>query len=219
MSAEPRTNDYAFGAPRSADSYQPQPGMPEQPTGGFAGIGGFASGPSGYAGYAPSYQDNGYPGTCPPPSGPTPSAFGPPGFGSTPPSGPAPVPPYRPEFPPPTGGFANPTGFGAPDGDYRFSGVGRFDTARSAEATGETNIFAILSLVFAFVVPLAGLVLGIIAKKQITESGEHGDGMALAGIIVGALLTLSMIVTAALMIIAYSNTVGALSSIPAAPTS
>jgi hypothetical protein len=216
MSAEPRANDYAFGAPRSADNHRIQPGMPEQPTGGFTGIGGFPSSPSGSAGYVQSYQDNGYPGTFPP-SGPTPSAFGPAGFGSTPPAGPAPVPPYRPEFTPPTGGFADPSGFATPDGDYRFSRVDRFDTARGAEATGQTNIFAILSLVFAFVVPLAGLILGIIAKKQITESGEHGDGMALAGIIVGALLTLSMIVTAVLMIIAYSNMVGALSSLPPAP--
>jgi hypothetical protein len=57
------------------------------------------------------------------------------------------------------------------------------------EVTGRPNTLAILALVFAFCSPLAGLVLGLIAKRQIAESGEQGDGMALAGIIVGAFLT------------------------------
>lgn len=49
-----------------------------------------------------------------------------------------------------------------------------------------TNTMAILSLVFAFVFALLGLIFGIVAKKQIKESGEGGDGLATAGIIVSA---------------------------------
>jgi len=52
-----------------------------------------------------------------------------------------------------------------------------------------TNVLAILSLVFAFVFAPAGLVLGVLARKQIRRTGEDGDGMALAGIIVGAITT------------------------------
>jgi hypothetical protein len=52
-----------------------------------------------------------------------------------------------------------------------------------------TNVLAILSLVFAFVFAPAGLVLGILARKQIRQTGEQGDGLALAGIIVGAIAT------------------------------
>jgi len=48
---------------------------------------------------------------------------------------------------------------------------------------------AILALVMAFVFAPAGLVLGIIARKQIKETGEEGDGLALAGIIVGGIAT------------------------------
>lgn len=56
-----------------------------------------------------------------------------------------------------------------------------------------TNSMAIASLVCslcgAFVVPIIGSILGIIfghiAKKQIRVSGEAGDGLAIAGLIVG----------------------------------
>ena len=48
---------------------------------------------------------------------------------------------------------------------------------------------AILALVFAFVFAPAGIVLGIVARKQIRQTGEEGDGLALAGIIVGGIAT------------------------------
>src|SRR5829696_3685763 len=48
-----------------------------------------------------------------------------------------------------------------------------------------TNTMAILALVMAFVFAPAGLILGIIARKQIRQTGEDGDGLALAGMIVG----------------------------------
>ena len=57
----------------------------------------------------------------------------------------------------------------------------------------QTNTMAILSLVFAFVVPILGIVFGYIAKKQIRERGEGGSGLAKAGLILGyifAVLTL-----------------------------
>jgi Domain of unknown function (DUF4190) len=60
---------------------------------------------------------------------------------------------------------------------------------------GTTNTMAIISLVLS----LAGLVVGItapvgavlghVARKQIKERDEQGDGLALAGIIVGWILT------------------------------
>jgi Domain of unknown function (DUF4190) len=48
-----------------------------------------------------------------------------------------------------------------------------------------TNTMAILSLVFAFVVPILGIVFGYMAKKQIRERGEGGAGLAKAGLILG----------------------------------
>jgi hypothetical protein len=52
-----------------------------------------------------------------------------------------------------------------------------------------TNTLAILSLVMAFVFSPVGLVLGIVARRQIRQTGEQGDGLALAGIIIGGIAT------------------------------
>jgi hypothetical protein len=52
-----------------------------------------------------------------------------------------------------------------------------------------TNIMAILSLVFAFVFAPVGIVLGHIAKKQIKQTGEQGDGLATAGLVISYIFT------------------------------
>ncbi|MQA77032.1 MAG: DUF4190 domain-containing protein [Streptosporangiales bacterium] len=52
-----------------------------------------------------------------------------------------------------------------------------------------TNMMAILALVFCFVFAPVGLILGIIARRQIEETGEEGHGLALAGTIIGAIFT------------------------------
>lgn len=51
----------------------------------------------------------------------------------------------------------------------------------------KTNTLAIVGLVLAFVFSLAGLIVSIIARKQIKQTGEGGAGLALAGIIISAL--------------------------------
>jgi len=48
---------------------------------------------------------------------------------------------------------------------------------------------AILALVLALVFAPVGIILGHIARKQIRETGEDGDGLALAGLIIGYVLT------------------------------
>lgn len=55
--------------------------------------------------------------------------------------------------------------------------------------TRGTNTMAILALVFAFVFAPAAIVLGHIARKQIQQTGEEGDGLALAGLIIGYIFT------------------------------
>jgi Domain of unknown function (DUF4190) len=57
-----------------------------------------------------------------------------------------------------------------------------------APAAG-TNIMAILSLIFAFVFAPVGIVLGHIAKKQIKETHEEGDGLATAGLVISYIFT------------------------------
>lgn len=52
-----------------------------------------------------------------------------------------------------------------------------------------TNVMAILSLVFSLTFAPVGLILGLVARKQLAESGEEGRGLALAGTIIGAVIT------------------------------
>jgi hypothetical protein len=66
---------------------------------------------------------------------------------------------------------------------------------------------AILALVFAFVFAPLGIVFGIMGRKQIARTGEGGDGLALAGLIVGSLFTLLGIVYIIFMIVAISAAV------------
>jgi hypothetical protein len=48
---------------------------------------------------------------------------------------------------------------------------------------------AILALVFAFIFSPAAIVLGHIAKKQIRQTGEQGEGLATAGLWLGYIFT------------------------------
>jgi Domain of unknown function (DUF4190) len=48
---------------------------------------------------------------------------------------------------------------------------------------------AILALVFAFVFAPAAIVLGIVARKQIRQTGEDGMGLATAGLVCGIVFT------------------------------
>jgi hypothetical protein len=111
-------------------------------------------------------------------------------------------------FGPPTGGFPAQPGFGypGPAAGYR-PAPHPFETdpGGGLGLDEPPNTLAILSLVFAFCSPLAGLVLGIIARKQIAGSGERGDGLALAGIIVGAVCTLGTAAWTISMIIAWAR--------------
>jgi hypothetical protein len=64
---------------------------------------------------------------------------------------------------------------------------------------------AILALVLAFVFAPAGLILGIVARKQIRRTGEDGDGLALAGIICGGIFTAIFVLMIVFWIIAFAS--------------
>lgn len=52
----------------------------------------------------------------------------------------------------------------------------------------KTNTLAIVGLVLAFIVPLIGLILSIVALNQIKKSKENGKGAAIAGIVVSIIV-------------------------------
>lgn len=53
----------------------------------------------------------------------------------------------------------------------------------------ETEPMAIIALVLSFFVPLAGAILGHIARNKCIKTGNEGRGMSLAAVIVGWSLT------------------------------
>lgn len=62
-----------------------------------------------------------------------------------------------------------------------------------------TNTMAILALVLSFVVSVAGIVLGHLALGQIRQTGERGRELAIAGLVIGYVITGFVV----LMVIAY----------------
>ena len=67
-----------------------------------------------------------------------------------------------------------------------------------------TNPMAIAALVCALTVAPVGLGLGIAARRQIRRTGEQGDGLALAGIIVGGIVTAIFVSFIVLWVIAFA---------------
>ncbi|MBJ7384694.1 MAG: DUF4190 domain-containing protein [Mycolicibacterium sp.] len=116
----------------------------------------------------------GTPGNYPPP----------PPYGAAPGYGPPPG------YPPP--GYGAP-GYGAPG--YGAPGYGAPGYPAYGAQPTKTNALAIASLVASVVSlcgigSIAGIILGVVAINQIKVSGESGRGLALAGIIVGAVTLL-----------------------------
>jgi hypothetical protein len=111
-----------------------------------------------------------------------PPASGLPAYGSPLPGGePAPV--YGPPaFGPPA--YGPPPGYPAQPG-YGTPGYG----PPMYPQMMTTNTLAILALVFAFIFAPASIVLGHLAKKQIRQTGEQGEGLATAGLWLGYIFT------------------------------
>lgn len=58
----------------------------------------------------------------------------------------------------------------------------------------KTNIFAILSLIFAFIFFPLGFVFGLIALNQIKKTHEEGKGLAIAGVIFSSMSIVGMFI-------------------------
>ncbi|MCO8272522.1 DUF4190 domain-containing protein [Actinoplanes sp. TRM 88003] len=77
-----------------------------------------------------------------------------------------------------------------------------------------TNTMAILSLVFAFVFSPAGIVMGHVAKKQIRQTGEQGDGLATAGLWLSYIFTSIYALICAFYVVVVVIAVGSSSTSP-----
>jgi hypothetical protein len=70
---------------------------------------------------------------------------------------------------------------------------------------------AIAALVFAFVCAPVGLGLGIAARRQIRRTGEEGEGLALAAVIIGSIGTAVFVLIIVVLIVAWFALLGGIS--------
>lgn len=59
-----------------------------------------------------------------------------------------------------------------------------YQAAAQPTTLAYTNTFALLAILFAFIAPLAGIIFGHIALKQIKRNGDAGRGIGLTGLII-----------------------------------
>ena len=89
---------------------------------------------------------------------------------------------------------------------YERRGASRSSSTHAFDRTpSQTNTLAIVSLVAAFIFWPAGIICGVIARQQIRTTGEAGEGMALAGIIISAAAALLTALFIVLFVFLFSH--------------
>lgn len=67
-----------------------------------------------------------------------------------------------------------------------------------APAENKTNVLAIVGFIFAFIMPIVGLICSIIGRNKAPECGGNGKGLATAGIVISVVeMVLVIIIYAA----------------------
>ena len=143
------------------------------------------------------------PGTYPPPGMyPPPGPYGPPG--TYPPAGGFPPPGGQ----PPPGYPPYPTGYAPYQGGYPgYPGYDPYATGRPPGTNGKAIAALVTGLVSVtlcgcFIPSIAALILGFIALRETKRTGQEGHGMALAGVILGAI---TLIAGVFVVIIAFND--------------
>lgn len=108
----------------------------------------------------------------------TPDQYGAPASGGVPSSGLPYAPPYGTQPPP----------YGAPQFGAQPYGPG-YPATRGTNGLAIASLVCSLAGVITCISAPIGIVLGHVAKKQIAQTGEEGDGLATAGLVVGYILT------------------------------
>src|SRR6201989_35245 len=99
--------------------------------------------------------------------------------------------PFEPQSADPFG--PPPTPASAPPSPGPFGQGASTGLSYGATPSPDFNTFAVLSPIFAVVVPPAGVVLGHLALPRIRRTGERGRGAAIAGLVIGYLMCVLLI--------------------------
>ena len=63
-----------------------------------------------------------------------------------------------------------------------------------APAENKTNVLAIVGFIFAFIMPIVGLICSIIGRNKAPECGGNGRGLATAGIVISVVWMVLVII-------------------------
>ena len=115
------------------------------------------------------------------------------------------IPPQQPYAP---GAFAQ-SPYGQPQQGHPGFGQGYAvpaqDPYRYVQPNQPWNVLTIIGFVFAFINPLVGLIFSIIALVMVRKSGEKSRGLAIAGIVIGAINLVVMIIAVCVFASALSQ--------------
>ena len=64
-----------------------------------------------------------------------------------------------------------------------------YPSAPPVPAVPRTNVLSIVAIIAGFIAPIAGIITGHLALRQIARTGEEGRVLALTGLIAGYVLT------------------------------
>jgi hypothetical protein len=128
-----------------------------------------------------------------------------------------PVPPAPPGYPgaaaPAADGSSAAPAYGAtpeyPQAGAPAYGASPYGTAPAA--SGKTNGISILAIILGFVFPVGGIIAGVVALAQIKRTGEKGRGLAITGIVAGAVISVLAII-AVIGLVIFSIAVGSQAS-------
>ena len=86
---------------------------------------------------------------------------------------------------------------------------GRSVKTEKKSVNSDNNIIGIIALIASFILPIAGLILGIIGYKNAKKTGGENKGMALAAIIISSVSMLLTLIGSILTAIISAATYGA----------
>lgn len=118
------------------------------------------------------------------------------------------------------GGYAQqPDGYAQQPGGYPQQPYGAYATPYPVARP--TNTLAIVTIIAAFIVPVVGIVTGHIALGQLKTSGEQGEGLAKAGLIISyaycAVVVVLLVISVVFPMLIFAAFIPAMGSIPTSP--
>lgn len=122
-----------------------------------------------------------------------------------------------PPSPPPGGEYGQPSGY--PPEYYGYGYGAGYGSGYGYPPPARTNALAVAALVCAFVLAPLGIVFGHMALSQIKKTGEEGRGLAVAGLVIGYVITAMTVLAVVISVLLFMFFASALQDVELYPES